>query len=540
MLAYEKNKKGVVILLITAGAFIGDNTVQFKLADYKGFMKQDHYLNHLKRNLKYALNIETDNNEEMDENIVRKRSQILWDFLSLLNIAQHGMKDYEIEQNDWLNIVNKLELTIEELLSLDMFDNEQQTTLMLFRDEKFNLIDLFDENQCLIGFCLQHNIKVLFNNALINSNVDKVFRTTIGHGEIADTISKLLYLKDLDSPLFVSLRLTPWFVCLIDVLSHVFYLIVMGLVCINDYGDKYGSDYSMTIHRTIWSEFEICLTIMLFSSILHEIGEVWDVNWSVKLYFEDEWNGIDTVSYLLGIVWFILRCIPNQFSIARIFLCLQAIPEAISLLRFLSLNQSLGVLVIMVEAMILELKSFIVLYLVTLTGVSIGLRGLFHGLDGYETNSNTVLTIFAMSFSVFDFFSSFQTSSPTVNVIGVLVLIGVLIMVPIILINLIIAQMTNSYQAVKDHAVREWGFSKARLVKQYVRRQEKNLLSTIPAPFNILVVMIGMVAYIYSMIAVMMLSKNHNKKEIDDAQAEDEQEDHISGIFVLNIIAINC
>ena len=60
------------------------------------------------------------------------------------------------------------------------------------------------------------------------------------------------------------------------------------------------------------------------------------------------------------------------------------------------------------------------------------------------------------------------------NVIGTLILVGGLIMVPIVLIKLIIAQMTNSYQAVKDNALREWGFSKARLVNQYVRRTEKH------------------------------------------------------------------
>jgi hypothetical protein len=43
--------------------------------------------------------------------------------------------------------------------------------------------------------------------------------------------------------------------------------------------------------------------------------------------------------------------------------------------------------------------------------------------------------------------------------------------------------MSKSYQTVKDHSVTEWGFSKAKLVKQYVRPEEKNFLSTVPAPF---------------------------------------------------------
>jgi hypothetical protein len=87
--------------------------------------------------------------------------------------------------------------------------------------------------------------------------------------------------------------------------------------------------------------------------------KIWDGQWSWIKYFEDEWNGIDAISYGLGIVWFILRWIPGQFSVARVLLCLQAIPEAVSLLRYLSLNQSLGVLVILVKAMLLELGSLI-------------------------------------------------------------------------------------------------------------------------------------------------------------------------------------
>jgi hypothetical protein len=95
---------------------------------------------------------------------------------------------------------------------------------------------------------------------------------------------------------------------------------------------------------------------------LHEIGEIEGVNLSWKLYFEDEWNSIDAIRYLLGVIWFILKCIPGQFSVARVLLCLQAIPEAVSSLRYLSLGQSLGVLVIMVKAMILELRYNRLLY----------------------------------------------------------------------------------------------------------------------------------------------------------------------------------
>jgi hypothetical protein len=67
----------------------------------------------------------------------------------------------------------------------------------------------------------------------------------------------------------------------------------------------------------------------------------------------------------------------------------------------------------MVKAMMMsEIQSFIILYLVSLAGVSIGLRGLFHfmGLMDMIPMRKTVLTIFSITLSVFDFFASFTIS----------------------------------------------------------------------------------------------------------------------------------
>jgi hypothetical protein len=126
---------------------------------------------------------------------------------------------------------------------------------------------------------------------------------------------------------------------------------------------------------------------------------------------------------------------------------------AISLLRYLSLNQPFVVFVIMVKAMMVEFWAFILLYLIELAGVIIGLRGLFYGQNGNGSNVKTLLTVFSATNSFR--FNKYATSSNVVNGIGILILVGVLIMVPLVLINLLIAQMTNSYQTVKDNSTRE-------------------------------------------------------------------------------------
>jgi hypothetical protein len=487
MLAHEKrrkHRKEVVTILKLTGASGNVAGHLLDLVTFKNFIRNDEYLSRFRVMLKCALLVEDDETIKIVENnksTKNPRSSILWELIRLLSYAQLGARYQEIESNDWVVIVKKLELTIEEILSLDMFDNEQRTTLMLFRNKEFHLIDLFDEKECLVGFCLNNDIKVLFNNALVNYNVDKIFRTTVGCEDGSDRFLKVYF----PFAFFASSKSTPWILCLVDVISRIVYLCFIGSVCVYEYGSRYELDYSMSIHHIAWSRSEIVLAGMLFASIIHEVGEVCDVQFSWKLYFEDEWNIVDTLSYLLGVLWFILRCIPGQFSVARVLLNLHAIPEAISLLRYSFLYQSFGVLVIMVKAMILDLQAFIILFLVTLTGVAIAMRGLFYGVDGYNSDVNALLTIFSVTFSYFRF-TSFNTSSTVVNSIGVFVLIGLLILVPIVYINLIIAQMTNSYQTVKNNALREWGFSKARLVKQYIRREDKNIFSAIPSPFNLL------------------------------------------------------
>jgi hypothetical protein len=160
----------------------------------------------------------------------------------------------------------------------------------------------------------------------------------------------------------------------------------------------------------------------------------------------------------------------------------------------------------MVKAMSRELRSFALLYVVSLIGACIGLRGLFYGMDGYESNSWSFLTIYSITFGIFDF-TVFDTNSTIVNVIGILITVGILLVVPIIFINLIIAQMTNSYQTVKENSYREWSFSKAKLVKQYVMRQEKNIFVMLPAPFNIITAICGDFDMRYNGIAVLIIDR---------------------------------
>jgi hypothetical protein len=183
-------------------------------------------------------------------------------------------------------------------------------------------------------------------------------------------------------------------------------------------------------------------------------------------------------------------------------LALQAIPEALGLLRYLSLNQTMGELVIVVREMTLELLYFIVLYLVSLIGFCICLRGLFYGEGEYTSNSSTALSVFSITFGGYDF-SAFTSSNEAVNTVGVLLIVIIILFTSVLLINLIKAQMSDSYKKVKDHAFRQWAFSYARVVNQCMRRNDLNVLTMLPAPLNLIPVALAVPHYLVMFFGVL-------------------------------------
>lgn len=89
---------------------------------------------------------------------------------------------------------------------------------------------------------------------------------------------------------------------------------------------------------------------------------------------------LDFITVSLGILWFIIRFFSQQyFAVARLLLSISAIPFAFGILRFLSINKTLGELVISIRVMGNDLLAFIVIYMLAISGFGIALRGMFYG-----------------------------------------------------------------------------------------------------------------------------------------------------------------
>lgn len=386
----------------------------------------------------------------------------------------------EAERSELEGLRSDLEVAIEKFLSADYFDEPCNLIELLFAEDPQTQV-IFDRDKCLIGYCLDKNIKVLFNNATVVNTLQNVFQFYPSRTEH--------HIGGFKYPIYH--RFCPRNMNILGIISKVLVLFLIGAVSFQ-YGSSHGSDYSSKVNA--WSSVEVALVVVFSSVLIHEVGELVDLKWNIAGYFSDSWNAFDTSSSLLGLLWLIARIGSSNLALIRVSLALQAIPEAIGLLRFLSINQVLGELVIMIQAMMWELVYFIVIYLVSLFGFCVCLRGLFYGEADYSSNSTTALTVFSVAFGNFDF--SFGSSNLAVNVIGTILIVIIIVLSSVLLLNLLIAQMTNSYQKVKDQSFREWAFCYATIVRQCVLRNDMNVTTMLPAPLNLIPIMLSIPHYL--------------------------------------------
>lgn len=209
----------------------------------------------------------------------------------------------------------------------------------------------------------------------------------------------------------------------------------------------------------------------------------------IQAYMRDEWNFVDMVNCLGGLLWFILRCIPSQFIAARVTLSLLAIPWSIGLLRFFSINKTLGELVIIIRAMLQDLTAFVVVYIVMIAGFGVAFRGLFADTVEYATMTDTFLALFSGTLSNFAY-DIYNTGNKGVNTIGIILTLIFVIMTAIMLINLLIAKMSTSFQRVSDKSQMEWAFERAKLVRSLTLIREKDVWNILPAPLNLVPILL--------------------------------------------------
>ncbi|XP_030008979.1 short transient receptor potential channel 4b isoform X2 [Sphaeramia orbicularis] len=246
-----------------------------------------------------------------------------------------------------------------------------------------------------------------------------------------------------------------------------------------------------------------------------EIKQMWDSGF--EDYIDDWWNLMDFIMnalYLatisLKIVAYIKyngakpRCTWEMWHPTLVAESLFAIANIFSSLRLICLftaNSHLGPLQISLGRMLLDILKFLFIYCLVLLAFANGLNQLYFyyetegdgpsGCKGircsHQNNAFSTLfeTLQSLFWSVFGLISLYVTNVEpdheftefvgstmfgTYNVISL-----------VVLLNMLIAMMNNSYQHIADHADIEWKFARTKLWMSYFEEG-----GTLPSPFNII------------------------------------------------------
>jgi hypothetical protein len=88
-------------------------------------------------------------------------------------------------------------------------------------------------------------------------------------------------------------------------------------------------------------------------------------------------------------------------------LSISAITTAVGLLRYLSITENLGKLIIMIIAMIMDLKDFAIIFSLFLFGFFVAMHGLMRSSEAYNNPVSSLQTLFSSALSNYD--STFLT-----------------------------------------------------------------------------------------------------------------------------------
>jgi hypothetical protein len=138
----------------------------------------------------------------------------------------------------------------------------------------------------------------------------------------------------------------------------------------------------------------------------------------------------------------------------------------------------------MIRAMATDFIYFIIIYFVVIIGFSVCIFSLFNNQKGFESYAATLRSLFAYTLGDFDF-DSYRTDSSHVNSLGNILAIIYLIVTTIIMLNLLIARMTSTYEDVSRQAFGRWSFIKAQTVHNLLLLKERKSTTMLPPPLNL-------------------------------------------------------
>ena len=288
---------------------------------------------------------------------------------------------------------------------------------------------------------------------------------------------------------------------------------------------------------------EVYLIMHVIGGIIFEIGQV--LEGGVKMYLQDPWNSIDMGMYGLLAWWAYARStdwqaveagqvfIPDHSQSAT-YMGLAGICIWIRILNVFGLDPYFGPLVRIMQGMTSGVMTFLVLLAIFVMGFSTALRTIFSALDPseldlikadfsaiiaeYKDPVFSIVALLNMALGQFDLQTMYQVSKTALVVVFMF-----LACTFVMLFNLLIALMTDTYAEIRLESTQLWKKDRALLMAQYTSTDlmlesfsMATLMTGLPQPLNlVVVVLVSILLPFYLVIEMHVHTKTWQRKAND-------------------------
>ncbi|CAF2167686.1 unnamed protein product [Rotaria magnacalcarata] len=203
----------------------------------------------------------------------------------------------------------------------------------------------------------------------------------------------------------------------------------------------------------------------------------------LTIHVRDFWNQIDALAITLFFIGFILRCLPiaECFCMARIILSFDLIFWFGRSLSFFAALQQLGPKLVMIGEMINDLKFFMLMLIVFILAFGISSYSLIHGLQKltWHLPRDILNHAYWQIFGELSTLAAFTKNYKLNGYVAFILLVVYMAFVSILMINLLIAMFSHTFDKLQEDADRIWKYQRYLLVSEYYSR------SSLPPPLII-------------------------------------------------------
>ncbi|EGD79507.1 hypothetical protein PTSG_10078 [Salpingoeca rosetta] len=283
---------------------------------------------------------------------------------------------------------------------------------------------------------------------------------------------------------------------------------------------------------------ELALGAWVIALIIQEAREIYQT--PSRIYLASVWNWLDITNQLLYLAVIVMRVVlyadrnsrddsDDLLFASNVTLALAALLSCIRFLNVLEVHHLLGPLQISIRQIISDLVVFLAILLVFMLAFAVALTKVFEHLEDIPANEMplaafgsfeaSLRTTFWGIFALIELgtFTTIEGVRGTeVRVIGEVLFGAYMVVVFILLINLLIAIITNTYQRIVDNSDVVWCFARARLIREF------QSYPAVPAPLNLILEPLEVVVRMSGISVHSVVQVNTGHSSTDQAEEEEQ------------------